>query len=381
MAITAVVAGAPSETVGTDPSTTPALPTGCTTADLLIIFDVVVTQGGTPATPATPSGWTQRTTFASGDVRITWFYRTWVSGLTAPTITVTGASATQHRSTMSRVRGGKLSGDPTDVLGAASGGASTTTGLGPVTGLTSAAAGGAVLVGAALGNDLTNSTSVGGLTQSGLTFTMLDSWGGVSTDNYAGALSAALLTSATSVTAKTYPIDANVDTYAGQMWALNPEPGGGTTTTVVEDFEDTTYAVPISGTWTRTSATANTGSWSLRSAVIGHSATTDAVVTVPAGATAMQFAFRVSSESGFDFFRIFIDAAQVGETSGLGTWTASPAYDVTGASTVTFRYVKDVSVVAGDDAAYIDDLTFTVPAGAGRPPRRPIDRYRHLLVR
>lgn len=139
--------------------------------------------------------------------------------------------------------------------------------------------------------------------------------------------------------------------------------GDGTGGTVTENFEDATLNVTITGTWARASGTAHTGTWSLKSATIGHSAQTDAVVTVPAGATSMTFWYKISSESGFDWVRFFLDGVQYfveTPTSGEHDWQRITV-DVTGVSAVTFRYVKDSGVVGGSDAAWIDDLSFTIP--------------------
>lgn len=125
-----------------------------------------------------------------------------------------------------------------------------------------------------------------------------------------------------------------------------------------EGFEDATYDLNVTGTWTRTNAQAHSGSWSLRSAAIGDSQQSDCVITVPEGADTLQFWFRVSTESGFDFFRLYIDSTFWGEASGSIGWTQSIVYPVAGASTVTFRYIKDVATAAGDDAVYIDDVQF-----------------------
>ncbi|SDI40694.1 hypothetical protein SAMN05421505_14916 [Sinosporangium album] len=130
---------------------------------------------------------------------------------------------------------------------------------------------------------------------------------------------------------------------------------------IAEDFEDAGYAFPITGTWARSTVTPRAGSWCFKSGTIDHGATTDATITVPAGATTMRFWYRVSSESGFDFFRVLVGASTVLETSGTVAWTQSAEINVVGASQVTFRYTKDSSQVAGEDAAYIDDLSFTAP--------------------
>lgn len=129
---------------------------------------------------------------------------------------------------------------------------------------------------------------------------------------------------------------------------------------VTETFEDAELEFDISGTWTRTNATSESGSWSLRSGVIGNSATSDAVVVVPDGATTVRFDYRVSSESGFDFLRFLIGSTQQFQQSGDSGWISGVAgpYTVTPGGTITFRYSKDSSTVAGLDAAFIDNLRF-----------------------
>jgi hypothetical protein len=141
---------------------------------------------------------------------------------------------------------------------------------------------------------------------------------------------------------------------------------------VLEDFEDATLAVAITNggnaAWARTSTQAHAGSWSLKSGTIGDSQSSDAIVTVPAGATTVQFWYRVSSESGFDFFRFLIAGVQQFQASGTVGWTQSAAYAVTPGQQITFRYIKDGSALGGEDAAYVDDIVFTVPAD---PPPGP----------
>lgn len=155
--------------------------------------------------------------------------------------------------------------------------------------------------------------------------------------------------------------------HAGTASPFDPADPNNQATTIVEDFEDTTYTVPFTGTWARSSTSANTGSWALRSAAIGNNSTTDATVTVPTGATSVRFAYRVSSESGFDFFRFLIAGTQQFQASGAGVWTQSASYAVTPGQVLTFRYVKDSNTVAGSDAAWVDDIVFTVPAPV-KPP-------------
>lgn len=155
--------------------------------------------------------------------------------------------------------------------------------------------------------------------------------------------------------------------HAGTASPFDPADPNNQAGTIAEDFEDTTYAVPFTGTWTRSSTSANTGSWALRSAAIGNNQTTDATVTVPSGATSVRFWYRVSSESGFDFFRFLIAGTQQFQASGAGVWTQSASYTVSPGQVLTFRYIKDSNTVAGSDAAWVDDIVFTVPAPV-KPP-------------
>ncbi|MFF9582503.1 hypothetical protein [Streptomyces achromogenes] len=138
-------------------------------------------------------------------------------------------------------------------------------------------------------------------------------------------------------------------------------------TAIVEDFEDSTYAVTITNggnaPWFRTQAHYNTGSWSLQSGLIANNQTSDAIVTVPDGATELTFWYRVSSEAsgpGFEGDRLLVtlvDGTQVLRAQGEVNWTRT-TINVTGKSAVTFRYAKDNSSSSGEDAAWIDDLTF-----------------------
>lgn len=159
-----------------------------------------------------------------------------------------------------------------------------------------------------------------------------------------------------------HPIDWDVQ--------LNCTPAGPWTigrTPVVEDFEDTTYEVTATDggnlPWARSSAHFNSGSWSLRSGAITNNQTSDWIVSVPGGATEMRFWYWTSSEAagaGFEGDRllVLVDGVQVLRAQGTTPWTQAIA-DVSSASTVTFRYAKDNSSAAGEDAVHIDDLRFT----------------------
>jgi hypothetical protein len=125
-----------------------------------------------------------------------------------------------------------------------------------------------------------------------------------------------------------------------------------------EGFEDNNLLSTTGNTWERTTTQAHTGAWSLYSGVVGAGGFSDAAFTVPEGQQTVQFWYRVSSEASFDFFRFFVDGVEKLSASGEVPWTQSATFDVSDASTITFRYVKDGSVNGGEDAAWVDDLAF-----------------------
>jgi hypothetical protein len=150
--------------------------------------------------------------------------------------------------------------------------------------------------------------------------------------------------------------------------------------TITEDFEDATLNITVTNAgnaaWARSTTTPHTGSWSLKSGTITDGQTSDAIVTVPAGATQVRFWYRVSSENTFDFFRFFTGGVQQFQSSGAVGWTQSAAYNVTGVSAITFRYVKDATQSGGEDAAYIDDVVFTgTTLNSGNGASRMLDPW------
>ncbi|MFF0598051.1 hypothetical protein [Streptomyces antibioticus] len=143
---------------------------------------------------------------------------------------------------------------------------------------------------------------------------------------------------------------------------------------VYEDFEDTVFALGYASggnaAWTRSTSHFNSGTTALRSGVIGNNQTSDAIFTIPPGSTRLEFWYWTSSEAsgpGFlgDRLQVIVDGVTVLTAQGTTPWTQA-ILDVTGKSTVTFRYAKDNSATSGEDAVYIDDLTFTTLAPARR---------------
>ncbi|NUS86376.1 MAG: hypothetical protein HOY75_27545 [Streptomyces sp.] len=169
------------------------------------------------------------------------------------------------------------------------------------------------------------------------------------------------------------------NTTPGRPWDVLEITQDRGTGDIVEDFEDATLNIVVTNggslPWLRTNAQFHAGAWSFRSGAISNNQTSDAYVTVPAGATSLTFWYRTSSEAsgaGFEGDRllVLVDGVQVLRAQGATGWTQFTV-SVASTSSVLFRYIKDNSAASGEDAVYIDDLTFTVPLTALAGPDRP----------
>ncbi len=136
---------------------------------------------------------------------------------------------------------------------------------------------------------------------------------------------------------------------------------------IVEDFETgnftaynwvNTSALP----WTITNTSVNGGAFAARSGPIGNSDNTSLQIPMNVSANDnISFAYRVSTESGYDFLKFYIDDIEKGSWSGEVAWS-NVSFPVTpGNHTFKWTYIKDVSVTGGLDAVFIDDIFF--PSG------------------
>lgn len=114
-----------------------------------------------------------------------------------------------------------------------------------------------------------------------------------------------------------------------------------------------------SANWFVTSTSAYTGIYSVRSGPISHSQSTYLSRTINFNGTKnISFYFLVSSESGYDFLKFYINGVQYGQSwSGNVGWQSySVNYSGSGAVTLEWYYSKDDVVSSGQDAAWIDNV-------------------------
>jgi endoglucanase len=125
--------------------------------------------------------------------------------------------------------------------------------------------------------------------------------------------------------------------------------------------------------WSTTQQESNSGNFSAQSGSIGGNQTTSLEVTINCASGYITFYRKVSSESGFDHLKFYIDGQEQDDWSGQHDWAeVSFPVDV-GIRTFEWTYSKDGSVSNGDDTAWIDDITFPA-ADKIEPPEIPFTR-------
>ena len=95
-----------------------------------------------------------------------------------------------------------------------------------------------------------------------------------------------------------------------------------------------------------------------RSGAIGDSQRSSLYTTVTGSGT-LSFQVRVSSESGFDKWLLYVDGVQKVAFSGEQAWREyGTAVSGAGTHTVEWRYQKDGSVSRGSDCVWLDDVSW-----------------------
>ncbi|KIP21141.1 Phage-related protein [Anoxybacillus ayderensis] len=131
--------------------------------------------------------------------------------------------------------------------------------------------------------------------------------------------------------------------------------------TIIDDFEGEQRNFTFIGDWQRTTARKASGSYSYTNKDIGDSqaSATEITVHLPQGGR-IEFDYLVSSESGYDYLRFYINGVEQFKDSGNNTSFKHFAKDLaSGTYTFKWQYSKDGSVSSHDDQAYIDNLSIT----------------------
>ncbi|MES2862686.1 MAG: hypothetical protein V4666_01070 [Bacteroidota bacterium] len=136
-----------------------------------------------------------------------------------------------------------------------------------------------------------------------------------------------------------------------------------------QNFETNSIAPCSTGgsaNWAAQTGVKNGGTYGAKSGTITDSQSTQMshTIVIPAGGATLSFFYNVSSETGYDYLRFYIDGIQQNQWSGTVGWTQQTYILAAGSRTLRWEYSKDTSASSGSDAAYIDDIIITSTAPA-----------------
>jgi len=138
---------------------------------------------------------------------------------------------------------------------------------------------------------------------------------------------------------------------------------GQIATNPTEDFETGDFSkLPWEhdgdDSWTTTSQERHSGTYSAQAGAIEDNGSTTLQVTLDCVSGNITFYRKVSSESGFDYLRFYIDGVEKDKWSGEKDWTQVSFSVAAGTRTFEWTYEKDGSESEGEDTAWIDDIVF-----------------------
>ncbi len=132
----------------------------------------------------------------------------------------------------------------------------------------------------------------------------------------------------------------------------------------IEDFETgdfSKYDWQFEGNadWFITDVNPYEGTYSARSGDIGDAQTSVLYLEYTAYAEdVLSFWYKTSTESGWDFLRFYINGVEMDEWSGINAWSYAEYTVPEGNHIFKWEYYKDFSVSSGEDAVWIDMITF-----------------------
>jgi hypothetical protein len=144
---------------------------------------------------------------------------------------------------------------------------------------------------------------------------------------------------------------------------------------ISEDFEGDINGLPwnlypagSNSNWNLSATAPYDGQYCLQSGTVNNSQqsgiSVDVTVVSPGNLT---FAYKVSSENGYDYLKFYIDNVQQGIWSGEVPWTVA-TYPVTaGAHNFIWKFMRDYAGSAGSNCAWIDDVQFPFVGGEASP--------------
>jgi len=126
------------------------------------------------------------------------------------------------------------------------------------------------------------------------------------------------------------------------------------------DFSKMPWQHSGDASWVVTSQRYFLGAYSAQAGAIDNDESTTLRVTLECVSGNISFYRKVSSESGYDYLKFYVDGLEEGNWSGQEDWAQTSLPVEAGIRTFQWTYLKDSSASADDDTARIDDIVFPV---------------------
>ncbi len=133
------------------------------------------------------------------------------------------------------------------------------------------------------------------------------------------------------------------------------------------DAPELTWTTGGNGSWQPQTSISHDGEDAARSGTISHSQESYLETTVTGPGT-LTFWWKVSSEAGYDFLRFYFDGVEPAAAPGISgsvDWQQKTISVPAGDHTLRWRYVKDLSMSAGSDMGWVDQIVYRP---GGQPP-------------
>ncbi len=132
---------------------------------------------------------------------------------------------------------------------------------------------------------------------------------------------------------------------------------------IMENFETGNFnSFPwVQGTtpWTMVSTGAYAGTYAAKSGtIVAYGSSTIQTTRVLTTSGTLSFYYKVSSESGYDYLKFYIDGTLQNSWSGEVAWTQASYTLAAGTRVLKWEYMKDVSDDSGSDCAWLDNIVF-----------------------
>lgn len=157
------------------------------------------------------------------------------------------------------------------------------------------------------------------------------------------------------------PVDITWTGNAGASYQVQYTDNHGESGLTIEGFEDGVLPEGVvtggSQPWSVVSGGAQSGTYSAQAGPITHNQST--WLSTVAGEGMFSFWYKRSTETNYDWFRVYIDGIEVLEESGYVNWRYFSTTLGPGEHSVKWEYVKDGSVNGGQDTVWVDSIYMT----------------------